>query len=378
MLYELFSWLELNYDLPGSGVFRFITFRAALAAILAMLMGTIVGKHIINLLRRKQIGETIRAVGPESHQSKKGTPTMGGLIILVSILLPCLLVARLDNIYVLVMMGATLWMGLIGLADDYIKVFLKDKQGLRSGSKVLGQVGLGILVAAALFFHPDVQDVALRTNLPVTKHLFDYSQLAWGPISSWLVYFALIVLIVTAVTNSVNLTDGIDGLAAGVSAITGTGLGILAYMSGNIKTAAYLNILYVPMSGEVVVFLAALVGACIGFLWYNTYPAQVFMGDTGSLALGGAIASSAIIIKMELLLPILCGIFFVESLSVILQVSYFKYTKKRYGEGRRIFKMSPLHHHFELGGIAEPKIVTRFWIVAILLVLVAVALLKLR
>ncbi|MBM3410155.1 MAG: phospho-N-acetylmuramoyl-pentapeptide-transferase [Bacteroidetes bacterium] len=378
MLYELFSWLEMNYDLPGSGVFRFITFRAALAAILAMLMGTIVGKYIINLLRRKQIGETIRAVGPESHQSKKGTPTMGGLIILVAILLPCLLVARLDNIYVLVMMGATLWMGLIGLADDYIKVFLKDKQGLRSGAKVLGQVGLGILVAAALFFHPDVQDVALRTNLPITKHLFDYSQLAWGPISSWLVYFGIIVLIVTAVTNSVNLTDGIDGLAAGVSAITGTGLGILAYMSGNIKTAAYLNILYVPMSGEVVVFLAALVGACIGFLWYNTYPAQVFMGDTGSLALGGAIASSAIIIKMELLLPILCGIFFVESLSVILQVTYFKYTKKRYGEGRRIFKMSPLHHHFELGGIPEPKIVTRFWIVAILLVLVAVALLKLR
>jgi phospho-N-acetylmuramoyl-pentapeptide-transferase len=378
MLYELFSWLEMNYDLPGSGVFRFITFRAALAAILAMLMGTIVGKYIINLLRRKQIGETIRAVGPESHQSKKGTPTMGGLIILVAILLPCLLVARLDNIYVLVMMGATLWMGLIGLADDYIKVFLKDKQGLRSGAKILGQVGLGILVAATLFFHPDVQDVALRTNLPITKHLFDYSQLAWGPISSWLVYFGIIVLIVTAVTNSVNLTDGIDGLAAGVSAITGTGLGILAYMSGNIKTAAYLNILYVPMSGEVVVFLAALVGACIGFLWYNTYPAQVFMGDTGSLALGGAIASSAIIIKMELLLPILCGIFFVESLSVILQVTYFKYTKKRYGEGRRIFKMSPLHHHFELGGIPEPKIVTRFWIVAILLVLVAVALLKLR
>ncbi|MFM8839310.1 MAG: phospho-N-acetylmuramoyl-pentapeptide-transferase [Bacteroidota bacterium] len=378
MLYELFSWLEMNYDLPGSGVFRFITFRAALAAILAMLMGTIVGKYIINLLRRKQIGETIRAVGPESHQSKKGTPTMGGLIILVAILLPCLLVARLDNIYVLVMMGATLWMGLIGLADDYIKVFLKDKQGLRSGAKILGQVGLGILVAAALFFHPDVQDVALRTNLPITKHLFDYSQLAWGPISSWLVYFGLIVLIVTAVTNSVNLTDGIDGLAAGVSAITGTGLGILAYMSGNIKTAAYLNILYVPMSGEVVVFLAALVGACIGFLWYNTYPAQVFMGDTGSLALGGAIASSAIIRKMELLLPILCGIFFVESLSVILQVTYFKFTKKRYGEGRRIFKMSPLHHHFELGGIPEPKIVTRFWIVAILLVLVAVALLKLR
>jgi len=303
---------------------------------------------------------------------------MGGIIILVAILLPCLLVARLDNIYVLVMMGATLWMGLIGLADDYIKVFLKDKQGLRSGAKVLGQVGLGVLVAAALFFHPDVQDVALRTNLPVTKHLFDYSQLAWGPMSSWLVYFGVIVLIVTAVTNSVNLTDGIDGLAAGVSAITGTGLGILAYMSGNIKTAAYLNILYVPMSGEVVVFLAALVGACIGFLWYNTYPAQVFMGDTGSLALGGALASSAIIVKMELLLPILCGIFFVESLSVIVQVSYFKYTKKRYGEGRRIFRMSPLHHHFELGGLAEPKIVTRFWIVAILLVLVAVALLKLR
>lgn len=378
MLYELFSWLESNYNLPGSGLFQFITFRASLAAILAMLMGTLVGKHIINLLRRKQIGETIREVGPESHKTKKGTPTMGGIIILFAILVPCLLLARLTNIYVLVMMGATLWMGLIGLADDYIKVFLKDKQGLRSGTKVLGQVGLGILVAAALFFHPDVQEEALRTNLPVTKHLFDYSQLAWGPISSWLVYFGVIVLIVTAVTNSVNLTDGIDGLAAGVSAITGTGLGILAYMSGNIKTAAYLNILYVPMSGEVVVFLAAMVGACIGFLWYNSYPAQVFMGDTGSLALGGAIASSAIIIKMELLLPILCGIFFVESLSVIVQVTYFKYTKRKYGEGRRIFRMSPLHHHYELGGIAEPKVVTRFWIMAVLLVLVAVALLKLR
>lgn len=378
MLYELFNWLDLHYNLPGSGVFRFITFRAALAAMLALLVGTLIGKRIIGLLRRKQIGESIREVGPESHKSKKGTPTMGGIIILIAILLPCLLVARLDNIYVLVMMGATLWMGLIGLADDYIKVFLKNKDGLRSGSKVLGQVGLGILIAAALFFHPDVQGVALLTNLPVTKHLFDYSQLAWGPLSSWLVYFGVIILIVTAVTNSVNLTDGIDGLAAGVSAITGTGLGILAYMSGNIKTAAYLNILYVPMSGEVVVFLAAMVGACIGFMWYNAYPAQVFMGDTGSLALGGAIASSAIIVKMELLLPILCGIFFVESLSVIIQVTYFKYTKRKYGEGRRIFRMTPLHHHFELGGIPEPKIVTRFWIVSILLVLLAVALLKLR
>jgi len=378
MLYELFNWLDLHYNLPGSGVFRFITFRAALAAMLALLAGTLIGKRIIGLLRRKQIGERIREVGPESHKSKKGTPTMGGIIILIAILLPCLLVARLDNIYVLVMMGATLWMGLIGLADDYIKVFLKNKDGLRSGSKVLGQVGLGILVAVALFFHPDVQGVALLTNLPVTKHLFDYSQLAWGPLSSWLVYFGVIILIVTAVTNSVNLTDGIDGLAAGVSAITGTGLGILAYMSGNIKTAAYLNILYVPMSGEVVVFLAAMVGACIGFMWYNAYPAQVFMGDTGSLALGGAIASSAIIVKMELLLPILCGIFFVESLSVIIQVTYFKYTKRKYGEGRRIFRMTPLHHHFELGGIPEPKIVTRFWIVSILLVLLAVALLKLR
>jgi len=245
MLYELFNWLDLHYNLPGSGVFRFITFRAALAAMLALLVGTLIGKRIIGLLRRKQIGERIREVGPESHKSKKGTPTMGGIIILIAILLPCLLVARLDNIYVLVMMGATLWMGLIGLADDYIKVFLKNKDGLRSGSKVLGQVGLGILVAVALFFHPDVQGVALLTNLPVTKHLFDYSQLAWGPLSSWLVYFGVIILIVTAVTNSVNLTDGIDGLAAGVSAITGTGLGILAYMSGNIKTAAYLNILYV-------------------------------------------------------------------------------------------------------------------------------------
>jgi len=289
-----------------------------------------------------------------------------------------LLAARLDNIYVLVMLVATVWMGLIGGADDYIKVFLKDKKGLRSRSKVIGQVGLGLLIASLLYYHKDIAGLALKTNLPVTKYGLDYSQLGWAPWMVWAFYFALIVFMVTAVTNAVNLTDGIDGLAAGTSAIVGTGLGILAYMSGNIKLASYLNIIYVPGSGEVVVFLATLVGACVGFLWYNAYPAQVFMGDTGSMALGGAFAAVALIIKMELLLPILCGIFFVESLSVIVQVAWFRYTRKKFGEGRRIFRMAPLHHHFELGGLAEPKIVTRFWIVTVLLVLITFTLLKLR
>lgn len=378
MLYYLFDYLDKQFDLAGAGVFQFISFRAALAAILSLLLSLFIGKRIINYLKRKQIGETIRTVGPESHFSKKGTPTMGGVIILISIILPTLLVAKVENVYVLVMLLATIWMGAIGFTDDYIKVFLKNKQGLRSKFKIMGQVGLGIIIAATLFYHPDVQKIALQTNLPIGKALFSYADLAPTPELAWVIYFAVIIFIVTAVTNAVNLTDGIDGLAAGVSAIVGTGLGILAYMSGNTILADYLNILYVPMSGEVVVFLAALVGACIGFIWYNSFPAQVFMGDTGSLALGGAFAAVAIIIKMELLLPILCGIFFVESLSVIIQVTYFKYTKNKYGEGRRIFKMSPLHHHYELKGIPEPKIVTRFWIVTIFLVIVTIALLKLR
>lgn len=378
MLYYLFDYLDKQYNLAGAGVFQFISFRAAMAAILSLLFSLFIGKRIINFLKAKQIGESIRTSGPESHFSKKGTPTMGGIIIIISILIPTLLVAKIENIYVLVMMFATIWMGAIGLTDDYIKVFLKNKQGLRSQFKVIGQVGLGIIIAATLFFHPDVQEIALKTNLPITKIMFNYGDLAPSAGFAWVIYFAVIIFIVTAVTNAVNLTDGIDGLAAGVSAIVGTGLGILAYMSGNTILADYLNILYVPMAGEVVVFLAALVGACIGFIWYNSFPAQVFMGDTGSLALGGAFAAVAIIIKMELLLPILCGIFFVESLSVIIQVTYFKYTKRKYGEGRRVFRMSPIHHHYELKGIPEPKIVTRFWIIAIFLVIVTIALLKLR
>lgn len=378
MLYYVFEYLDKVWDLSGAGAFRFISFRAALGAVLALLLSLFVGKSIIQWLQFKQIGESIRESGPASHQSKKGTPTMGGIILLISIVLPTLLTARLDNIYVLVMLVATVWMGLIGGADDYIKVFLKDKKGLRSRSKVIGQVGLGLLIASLLYYHKDIAGLALKTNLPVTKYGLDYSQLGWAPWMVWAFYFALIVFMVTAVTNAVNLTDGIDGLAAGTSAIVGTGLGILAYMSGNIKLASYLNIIYVPGSGEVVVFLATLVGACVGFLWYNAYPAQVFMGDTGSMALGGAFAAVALIIKMELLLPILCGIFFMESLSVIVQVAWFRYTRKKFGEGRRIFRMAPLHHHFELGGLAEPKIVTRFWIVTVLLVLITFTLLKLR
>jgi phospho-N-acetylmuramoyl-pentapeptide-transferase len=378
MLYYIFDYLDKVWNLSGAGAFRFITFRASLAAALALVISLFIGKRIIAWLIRKQIGESIRESGPVSHQSKKGTPTMGGIILLIAILIPTLLSARLDNIYVLVMVIATLWMGAIGGADDYIKVFLKDKKGLRSRFKIIGQVGLGLLVACLLFYHKDISHLALQTNLPITKYGLDYSKLGWHPALVWVAYFVIIVFIVTAVTNAVNLTDGIDGLAAGTSAIVGSGLGILAYMTGNIKLATYLNILYIPGSGEVVVFMAALVGACVGFLWYNAYPAQVFMGDTGSMALGGAFAAVALIIKMELLLPILCGIFFVESLSVIVQVSWFRYTKRKYGEGRRIFRMAPLHHHYELGGLAEPKIVTRFWIVTILLVILTFTLLKLR
>lgn len=378
MLYYIFEYLDKVWDLSGAGAFRFITFRASLAAALALVISLFIGKRIIGWLIRKQIGESIRESGPVTHQSKKGTPTMGGIILLIAILIPTLLSARLDNIYVLVMVVATLWMGAIGGTDDYIKVFLKDKKGLRSRSKIIGQIGLGLLVASLLFYHKDIAHLALQTNLPITKYVLDYGKLGWEPALVWVTYFVIIVFIVTAVTNAVNLTDGIDGLAAGTSAIVGTGLGILAYMTGNIKLANYLNILYIPGSGEVVVFMAALVGACVGFLWYNAYPAQVFMGDTGSMALGGAFAAVALIIKMELLLPILCGIFFVESLSVIVQVTWFRYTKRKYGEGRRIFRMAPLHHHYELGGMAEPKIVTRFWIVTILLVILTFTLLKLR
>ena len=380
MLYYLFAYLEEQYQLIGASVFQFITFRAALAAILSLILSLFIGKRLINYLRKAQIGEVVRdeQFGP-SHAHKAGTPTMGGIIILISILVPILLVGQIKNIYVILMMVATLWMGIIGLIDDYIKVFKKNKAGLAGKSKVVGQVVLGFIIGATLYLHPDSSNLALTSNLPFFKtYVFDYNFLGLASQWAWVIFIPVIIFIVTAVTNAVNLTDGIDGLAAGTTAIVGTGLGILAYMAGNVNLSSYLNILYVPNSGEVVVFLAALVGACIGFLWYNAHPAQVFMGDTGSMALGGAVVASAIIIKMELLIPILCGIYLAESGSVILQVIYFKYTKRKFGEGKRIFKMSPLHHHYEKLGFHESKIATRFWIVAVLLVLFTLAILKLR
>lgn len=365
-------------DVAGAGAFKYISFRASMAAIVALLISLFIGKRIIQKLQKKQIGEIVRDLGLEGQLAKKGTPTMGGIIILISILVPTLLFARLDDAYVLLLMVATAWMGGIGFLDDYIKVFKKDKEGLKGWFKVLGQVVLGILIAVVIDHHHVQHGIPLNTNLPFSKVVLEYGGiLPWKGIA-WVIFVPVIMFIVTAVSNAVNLTDGIDGLAAGTTAIVGGGLAIIAYMAGNFKFAEYLHIIFVPDSGEVVVFLAALIGACIGFLWYNTYPAQVFMGDTGSLALGGAVAAVAIIIKMELMIPILCGVYFAESLSVILQVSYFKYTKKKYGEGRRIFLMSPLHHHFQKKNIPESKITMRFMIITLLLVLVSIAILKLR
>ncbi len=377
MLYHLFKYLDqLGYS--GAGVFNFISFRASLAGIVALLIALIAGKQIIYWLQRQQIGESIRDLGLEGQMQKKGTPTMGGIIIIIALIIPTLLFARLDNMYVIIMIIATLWMGVIGGIDDYIKVFKKDKEGMKATTKLIGQLMLGIIIAIAVDYTHSVNHFALETNLPITKDRLNYSDLIPGDGNAWLIFIPVIIFISMAVTNAVNLTDGIDGLAAGTTAIVGIGLGFLAYATGNIKIAKYLNIIYVPNSGEVVIFLAALIGACLGFLWYNGFPAQVFMGDTGSMALGGAIAAVAIIIKMELLLPILCGIFFAESLSVILQVSYFKYTKKKFGEGRRIFLMSPLHHHYQKKGIPESKITLRFWLITIILVLATIALIKLR
>ncbi len=404
MLYYLFEYLNSHYDLPGTGVFRFITFRAALALITSLLVSLVLGKRIIELLRKKQVGETIRELGLEGQSQKKGTPTMGGLLILAAILLPTLLFAKLLNIYIILLIVSTLWMGFIGFLDDYIKVFKKNKQGLRGVFKVLGQIGLGLIVGGVMYFHPNVvikeemsadqkalsQGVfgeahkSSKTTIPFTKNNeLDYAQaLQWvgqeGVKWAWLIFIPIVIFIVTAVSNGANLTDGIDGLATGTSAIVGVTLGILAYVSGSIVFADYLNIMYIPESGETVVFMSAFVGACIGFLWYNAYPAQVFMGDTGSLSLGGIIAVFAIIIRKELLIPVLCGIFLAENLSVMLQVSYFKYTKKKFGEGRRIFKMSPLHHHYQKLGYHESKIVTRFWIVGIMLAVLTIVTLKLR
>jgi phospho-N-acetylmuramoyl-pentapeptide-transferase len=407
MLYYLFDYLD-RLDVPGTGVFQYITFRSGMAIILSLLISTVFGKKIINFLRRQQIGETVRELGLEGQSQKAGTPTMGGLIIIISTLIPVILLAKLDNIYVMLLIVTTLWMGTIGFIDDYIKIFKKDKEGLKGKFKVVGQVGLGLIVGYVLYFHPGVtvrtdtskvdiynttenvitpvgiEEKSTATTIPFFKNNeFDYAEiLSWAGDNyqdyAWLVFIPIVIFIITAVSNGANLTDGIDGLAAGTSAIAVLTLGIFAFVSGNIIFSNYLNIMYIPNSGEMTVYIAAFVGSLIGFLWYNTYPATVFMGDTGSLTIGGIIAVLAIAVRKELLIPVLCGIFLAENLSVVLQVSYFKYTKKKYGEGRRIFLMSPLHHHYQKKGYHESKIVTRFWIVAILLAIFSLVSLKLR
>lgn len=409
MLYYLFEYLDKTLDVPGTGVFQYITFRSALAILLSLLISTVFGKKIINFLRRQQVGETVRELGLAGQNEKAGTPTMGGLIIIMATLIPVVLLTKLDNIYIVLLIVTTLWMGTIGFIDDYIKIFKKDKEGLKGKFKVIGQVGLGLIVGAVLYFNPGVtvrQDTGggftyrnqtenVITQMPVEEkstvttipffknNEFDYAELlAWTGDDyhnlAWLVFIPIVIFIVTAVSNGANLTDGIDGLAAGTSAISVLALGIFTFVSGNIVFSNYLNIMYIPNSGEMTVFIAAFVGALVGFLWYNSYPAAVFMGDTGSLTIGGIIAVLAIAVRKEMLLPVLCAIFFAENLSVILQVSYFKYTKKRFGEGRRIFLMSPLHHHYQKKGYHESKIVTRFWIVGILLAILSIVTLKLR
>ena len=416
MLYYLFEFLETQYNLTGASVFRFITFRASLAVILALLFSTIFGKKLIALLQQKQIGETVRELGLEGQSQKAGTPTMGGIIIIVATLVPVLLLTKLDNIYVIMLIITMLWMGTVGFLDDYIKVFKKDKEGLKGRFKVLGQIGLGIFIGAVMYFHPGVtmklkqsaspvvvasqgiqnsesdlskkavwkEEKSLKTTIPFVKdNELDYAHfITWISEDlkpyAWLVFIPIVIFIVTAVSNGANLTDGIDGLAAGTSVIIVFALAIFAFVSGNLKFSEYLNVMFIPRLSEVVVFTAAFAGAIIGFLWYNAYPAKVFMGDTGSLTIGGVIAVIAIAVRKELLIPVLCGIFFAELLSVILQVSWFKYTKKKFGEGKRIFKMSPLHHHYQKLGYHESKIVTRFWIVGVLLAIVSIVTLKLR
>ncbi|WP_343634390.1 phospho-N-acetylmuramoyl-pentapeptide-transferase [Fluviicola sp.] len=417
MLTYLFNYLA-EMDFPGAGLFHYISFRAAMALITSLIVSIIFGKRLINLLRRQQIGETVRDLGLAGQLEKAGTPTMGGIIILSAILIPTLLFAKLHNVYVFTMLLATVWLGMIGFLDDYIKVFKKNKEGLKGKFKVVGQIGVGIIVGSILYFHPDVQvhkrvaadyqlqagesfvthqhskDVIsdtipskwivtrdMTTTIPFVKNNeFNYNWLI-GDIDKsygWALFIPFVIIIVIAVSNGANMTDGLDGLATGTSAIAGIALAVLAYVTSNVHFADYLNVMYVPYAEELVIFIAAFVGACIGFLWYNSYPAQVFMGDTGSLALGGIIAVFAISIRKELLIPVLCGIFLVENLSVIMQVGYFKYTKRRFGEGRRIFRMAPLHHHYQKKGLHEAKIVSRFWIVAILLAVVSIVTLKLR
>jgi phospho-N-acetylmuramoyl-pentapeptide-transferase len=416
MLTYLFNYLEeLNF--PGAGVFHYISFRAAMALIFSLIVSIVFGKRIINRLRRLQIGETVRDLGLAGQIEKSGTPTMGGIIILAAILIPTILFAKLHNIYVITMLLATVWLGAIGFIDDYIKVFKKNKEGLKGKFKVVGQIGVGIIVGSIMYFHPDVQvhkrvanDYQLQagetfvthqhtkdavdtipskwivtrdmtTSIPFVKNNeFNYNWLI-GDIDKsygWILFIPFVIVVVIAVSNGANMTDGLDGLASGTSAIAGIALAVLAYVTSNVRFADYLNVMYIPYAEELVIFIAAFVGACIGFMWYNSYPAQVFMGDTGSLALGGIIAVFAISIRKELLIPVLCGIFLIENLSVIMQVGYFKYTKKRFGEGKRIFLMAPLHHHYQKKGLHEAKIVSRFWIVAVLLAVITIVTLKLR
>jgi phospho-N-acetylmuramoyl-pentapeptide-transferase len=422
MFYYLFDFLDKQFDFPGAGVFQYISFRAAMALIVSLLISLVFGKRIINLLHKKQVGETVRDLGLQGQLEKKGTPTMGGLIILSAIVIPTLLFAKLHNVYILLMLISTVWLGAIGFLDDYIKVFKKNKEGLAGKFKVLGQIGIGLIVGITLYFNDGVvvkekiftsgqsaysNDVmndsgstpqmpvyakqetkSMKTTIPFVKNNeFDYSSLLsflgdgyekWA----WLIFIPFVILIVTAVSNGANITDGIDGLATGTSAIIGVTLGILAYVSGNTVFADYLNIMYIPNSGELVIFIAAFVGGCVGFLWYNSFPAQVFMGDTGSLALGGIIAVFAIAIRKELLIPILCGVFLVENLSVMMQVAYFKRMKKKHGiefaRANRLFKMAPLHHHYQKLGFHESKIVSRFWIIGIMLAVLTIVTLKLR
>ncbi|MCH2213785.1 MAG: phospho-N-acetylmuramoyl-pentapeptide-transferase [Flavobacteriales bacterium] len=406
MLYYLFEYLDEAYGLPGAGVFQFISFRAAMAVITSLLISLVFGQSLIDMLRRKQVGETVRDLGLAGQVEKQGTPTMGGLIIIAAILIPTILFCRLDNIYVIVMIATTVILGGIGFLDDYIKVFKKNKKGLAGKFKVVGQVAVGLLVGSILFFNQDVvskrkvllqsqqtqeissewfQEKSVKTTIPFIKNNeFNYAWLLsfLGPEKAkkwaWLIFIPIVIFVVTAVSNGANITDGLDGLATGTSAIVGVVLAIFAFVSGNLVFSDYLNIMFIPESGELTVFISAFVGACIGFLWYNSFPAQVFMGDTGSLALGGIIAVFAISIRKELLIPLFCGVFLIENISVMLQVSYFKYTKKKYGEGRRIFLMSPLHHHYQKLGYHESKIVSRFWIVGILLAVLSIVTLKLR
>lgn len=417
MLYYLFDYLDKTFDFPGAGMFQYISFRAALAVITSLTISLLFGKSLINYLKKKLVGEIVRDLGLEGQKQKQGTPTMGGLIILSAIVIPTLLFAKLNNIYIILILITTVWLGFIGFLDDYIKVFRKDKKGLAGKFKILGQVVIGLIVGFTLYFHDDVvirekiiqtssrsaselsefervddhdqrfarfSSKSTKTTIPFFKNNeFDYS-LILKPFGekamkhAWIVFVPIVILIIAAVSNGANLTDGIDGLATGTSAIIGATLGVLAWVSGHFVFADYLNIMYLPDTGELTIFVSAFVGACTGFLWYNTYPAQVFMGDTGSLSLGGVIAVLAIMIRKELLIPILCGIFLAENLSVVLQVSYFKRTKRRYGEGRRIFRMSPLHHHYQMLGYAEPKIVMRFFIVGIMLAIFTIVTLKIR